>query len=52
MTANDKIEADIQLAGLNPMSWPNEVHADALSARSARAPVRVQFAPMLPVAPA
>jgi hypothetical protein len=28
-TANDRIEADIQLAGLNPMSWPNEVHADA-----------------------
>jgi hypothetical protein len=28
-TANDRIEADIQLAGVKPMSWPNDVHADA-----------------------
>ena len=28
-TANDRIEADIQLAGVKPMAWPNDVHADA-----------------------
>ena len=28
-TANDKIEADIQLAGVKPMSCPKDVHADA-----------------------
>ncbi len=28
-TANDRIEADIQLAGVKPMSWPNDVQADA-----------------------
>ena len=28
-TAKDRIEADIQLAGVKPMSCPNEVHADA-----------------------
>ena len=28
-TVNDRIEADIQLAGAKPMSWPNDVQADA-----------------------
>src|SRR5271155_2444408 len=28
-TAKDRIEADIQLAGVKPRSWPNEVQAAA-----------------------
>src|ERR1700722_3182011 len=28
-TANDRIDADIQLCGLKPMSRPNDVHAEA-----------------------
>ena len=28
-TAKDRIEADIQLAGMKPMSWPNDIQAEA-----------------------
>jgi hypothetical protein len=28
-TQNDRIDADIQLAGVKPMSFPKDVHADA-----------------------